>query len=306
MLESSSEGRLGLKNIYIEQWKGKTFNQVFSIIKKNNVQQDISNKHLLKSLPLKIHRREICSTNGNARNSQSITLNYDLPGGTIIRENSDCNMNVQEINKNIKYEDPCSEGHILENESNSKNLNSLNQQTSALRRVRSSGMQRNIASYSNTHSVRSANESCNISKDSFDKGNKIFSSAREYMYNRNKTFQQNSFNRLRSGVNEQPGSANTYNNVYSSNNVSHCTNDSYVKVHYNPSNSKFSQNGAVSSGTRLLRLKTDTIREVSSKMESTFGKQTANAMAKGIQTYTLKDKIGFPNKCTPCFTPSLA
>lgn len=305
MLESSREGRLGLKNIYIEPWKGKTFDQVFSVIKKNNVQSDISKKTLLKSLPLKIYRREICSSNGNNRNSQSITLNHDIPGGTIIRENSDCIMNIQEINKNIKHEDPCSEGHVLENELNSKNLNSLNQQTSALRRVRSSGMHRNIAPYSNTHSIKSANESCNIGKDSFNKGNKNFSSAREYMYNRNKTFQQNSFNRLRSGTNEQPGTSNTINNIYSSNNVSHCNDDSYVKVHYNPSNSKFSQNGAVCSGTRLLRLKTDTIRDVSSKMESSFGKQTANAMSKGIQTYTLKDKIGFPNKCTPCFTPSL-
>lgn len=296
MLESSSEGRLGLKHIYIEPWKGKTFNEVSSIVKKNTRNIDDNFRTITKSLPLKIYRREICNNNNsNTLRSQSIRLSYETPGGNTLNENTSCITNIKEINKNIKHEDPCSEGHILTSESNSKNLKSLNQQTSALRRVRSSGMNRNMAPYSN-----SGITCCSIKKDSFNKGNKNFSSAREYMYNRNKSFKQNTFNRLRTGVNEQAGTSNTLNNVYSSNNTSHCGDNSYVEVHYKPSNSKFSQNGAVSSGTRLLRLKTDTIKDVSSKMESEFGRQTANAMAKGIQVYTLKDKIGYPNKCTPC------
>jgi len=77
----------------------------------------------------------------------------------------------------------------------------------------------------------------------------------------------------------------------------------YVPIYYKPSNSQFGVQGAVSSGDLINRKKYDTITSVGASFRSAYGNQTANALAYGssMYGYTVKDKIGYPNKRTPTF-----
>jgi hypothetical protein len=77
---------------------------------------------------------------------------------------------------------------------------------------------------------------------------------------------------------------------------------SYSAVYYKPNNTQFAQQGAVSAGTLISRKKYDTITTVASSFTQPYGSQTASALAYSVSAggfYTIKDKIGYPNKCTP-------
>jgi hypothetical protein len=75
----------------------------------------------------------------------------------------------------------------------------------------------------------------------------------------------------------------------------------YVPLYYKPSNSKFASQGGVDSSARLTRLKYDTVTNSANTFMTTYGKQTANALAYGVQSpgYTIKDKVGYPAAKTP-------
>lgn len=298
-MESSDEGRLGLRKIGGFNWKGKTFYEISSIIQKNGLLPMTKpvTKMFLKSLPLKHYRREIVNlTNakGNYRNSQSIRTDMDTPGGTVVRSSSaGCSANSKSLYfqmEDTKTSKPCSScDEILvssvSNHNNSNYTKSLSQKDNALRRVRSAGMNR-----------PRFNESLNNRPDSYN-------SASQYLHGRNKTFQQNQFNNLRI---ENP--SNSANNVYASNTIQYCGNKSdtqYVPVYYKPSNGKFANQGAVESSSRLVRLKYDTITDAGARMRRAYGSQTANALSYGGPEtgYTIKDKVGYPNKCTPVIKP---
>jgi hypothetical protein len=79
----------------------------------------------------------------------------------------------------------------------------------------------------------------------------------------------------------------------------------YVPVYYKPNNSRFAEQGAVSSSARLLRIKYDTITDAGAKLRGSFGNHTANALAYSTTDSTissLKQKVGYPNKKTPKFS----
>jgi hypothetical protein len=80
----------------------------------------------------------------------------------------------------------------------------------------------------------------------------------------------------------------------------------YVPIYYKPSNPQFAVQGAVSSGDLINRKKYDTITSVGASFRNAYGNQTANALAYGssMYGYTIKDKIGYPNKKTPTFPKS--
>lgn len=77
----------------------------------------------------------------------------------------------------------------------------------------------------------------------------------------------------------------------------------FLPITYKPNNSQFATQGAVSSGDLIARKKYNTITTVGSSYRSAFGAQTANSLAYGVPSYgyTIKDKIGYPLKCTPTF-----
>lgn len=307
-MESSQEGRLGLKAIYKFKWKGRTFSQVSSIIKKNKRDSTLSTRMLFRPLPNKIYRREIATvTKPNTRNT-SIVGTMETPGGTIVNSTIDmstCKGNIGLVDfhfNETKTAKPCTSGCDLNfNENNpefrnSKYIQSLSQQDNARRRVRSGGM--------NRPRFNSNGRSDN------------YTSSSQYLQSRNKTFKQNQYTNLRIGDSSISPGFSEDNNVYASNTVQYCGSNSttgktkYVPVYYKPNNSKFAQQGAVDAGSRLLRLKYDAITQGGNSMREAYGNHTANALAYGVPAngYTIKDKVGYPNKCTPkfpkgCFLP---
>lgn len=77
----------------------------------------------------------------------------------------------------------------------------------------------------------------------------------------------------------------------------------YIEVHYKPNNPQYGSQGAVSSSSRIARLKYNSITNSSVAYNTAFGPAVANALAYGVPSpgYTEKDKIGYPIKRTPVF-----
>lgn len=298
-METSSQGRLGLQQVFPKnfEWKGKTFSEVTSLIKKNSNKdrKDYDSSIFFKPQPLKIYRREIASVSNTTDSRKSSTIqSFEIPGGSIMLDPTNNTFDCKGVNntKAFHYNDirdsynPCSSCDVpLEGATDSTFVRSLSAQDNARRRVRSSGMNRTkfIANKNNTKNY--------------------FSSSSQYLHGRNKTFKQNQFNSLRMEGNH------TEENVYASNTVQSCGTDasgntSYVPVYYKPNNSKFAQQGGVSSSNRLVRLKYDTITDVGGSMTKVYGNHTANALAYGVSSngYTIKDKIGYPNTCSLRFS----
>ena len=83
-------------------WKGKTFSQISTVLKKHDersLPHDHSNfmRTVTKPLPLKGYRKEIASksiTKCNPRSSQTLMKDFETPGGTIIKANYDMNGNI--------------------------------------------------------------------------------------------------------------------------------------------------------------------------------------------------------------------
>ena len=284
-IESSSEGRLGLNKIKYYSWKGKTFSEIYSVIQKNTPTPPTTNQTYFKALPYKHYRREIHNANTNVtqvKNSASIQAIMETPGGTTVDSAGPiCNDPTQNtlhfILEDSKTNKPCNSC----DDTKISASQSLSQEDNARRRVRSAGMNR--PKYNTNKSNRPEN----------------YRSSAQYLQGRNRTFKQNQFTNLRI-----ENASNSAENVYSSNTIQYCDNSSetnYVPVYYKPSNTKFANQGAVDSSSRLARLKYDTITDAGSKMRSVFGPSTANALAYGVPPngYTIKDKIGYPNICTP-------
>lgn len=78
----------------------------------------------------------------------------------------------------------------------------------------------------------------------------------------------------------------------------------YNRVYYKPSNHQYAEQGAVSSSSRITRLKYNAITNVASTYRNAFGLHVSNALAYGVPSngYTIKDKIGYPLPNTPIFT----
>ena len=292
-METSSAGRLGLQQSFPLhfRWKGKTFSEITSVLKNNN---NIDNQNypisvFLKAQPLKGYRREFSNSASTSRPSQTIR-NFETPGGASLVHNNVCkgviNTTDFQYNDELKTYNPCSVCDLpLPGAIDSTFVRSLSTEDNARRRVRSGGMNRIkfIANKNNTSNY--------------------YSSSSQYLYGRNKTFKQNQFNNLRME------GEHTDNNEYASNTIQSCNSDvngdtKYVPVYYKPNNSKFAQQGGVTASTRLLRLKYDTITDAGASLSKAYGMHTANALAYGVPQngYTIKDKIGYPNTCTPVFS----
>jgi hypothetical protein len=76
------------------------------------------------------------------------------------------------------------------------------------------------------------------------------------------------------------------------------------RVYYKPNNPQFAQQGAVTSGSKIARIRYDTITNSASSYRTAFGLHVSNALAYGVPAngYTIKDKIGYPNPNTPTVT----
>jgi hypothetical protein len=203
--------RLNMNEIGYFSWKGRTFNQITSIIKKNTVSLNNAKQSYFMPQPLKMYRREIASTTTtssttnpytcNGRISTSIDL-LNMPGGSLtINSGSGTTngiINTLDINLTTnKYDIPgtC--------QTDVKNC--MSQVNNARRRVRSSGIIKKQF-HLNTNNDTAYHTSTN-----------------QYLVSRNRTFQQNQYYYIRQGnSNVKPGDALSVQNIYSSNGINHC------------------------------------------------------------------------------------
>lgn len=288
-MESSQEGRLGLNQYDYFSWKGKTFSEIYSVLQKNSNNASTHPNSFFKALPLKHYRLTVHNSDTNrnhVQKSASIKALLETPGGTTVESAAteicnDSNQNTLHfVLPNNSSQKPC---NACDNTAiNASQTASLSQADNARRRVRSAGMNR--PKYNPDQNNRAEN----------------YRSSSQYLKGRNRTFVQNQFTNLRI-----ENASNSAENVYASNTIQYCNNGgtatNYVPVYYKPNNTKFAVQGAVDSSSRLARLKYDTITDVGGSMRTAFGPETANALAYGVPPngYTIKDKMGYPNKCTP-------
>jgi len=199
-------------------------------------------------------------------NKRTAMIDFETPGGTIVTKQV-CTAPYSTMIDTLVPK--CISVSTVQS---SKYLQNLSQQNDARRRVRSSGMQR--------PRFKPAEQN-NVAEYHYN--------AEQYLRSRNRTFQQNQFHSARD-TNAVPDSV-----AYSSNSVQSCNDKTdYVPVYYKPNNSAFATQGAVDSSLRLERLKQLTAQRNGDKKDAPLRHSR----------YSLKDKMGYPNTCTPVFPPS--
>jgi len=205
-------------------WKGKTFHQVTSIMKRNHNTNHAIQSFLLSNPVTKYYRREIAesteqengqTTCGNERTSVSIDeLNrpngYSIPateGETIYGIQGTLDPLIPNDQTVVASAcDTCNTASVncLTSSSDSQNV-CFTEESKARRRCRSAGM------IQNRFKVANQND------------NQYFTDTKQYLTSRNRLFSQNQYNYIRQGLpNVTPGSAQSQNNVYSANGLSHC------------------------------------------------------------------------------------
>ena len=196
--------------IPIIPWKGQTFNQVVTHIKKNGLLYSDNTNNIFSALPLKTYRKEIGS--GDCTSSRNTTTIEELnrPGSSIVNSKSPiCNGLVNVVDFNLT-------------ENSSQNIGNCasecvvgTPETNARRRVRSSGM---------------IKKQFDLSSDK----PKYYTDSRQYLNSRNKTYSQNNFHYFREGdATAVQGSSQSIANVYTTNTTTDC------KRHYLSSDTSF-------------------------------------------------------------------
>lgn len=190
------------------EWKGQTFDQIQSMIKKNDL-SDNTNVNYFRANPLKIYRREIVSNTGdscNPRTSVKIDI-FNRPNGTIN------NSNATNINGLVNNTQDNTSTNSCENFENCSVI--MSPAEKAKNRVRSSGMIRKKF-------------------DSSRNTDNYYTSSKQYLDSRSLSFNQNQYNYIRRGDSTvKPGSGTTSQNVYSPSGLNHC------KKYYISANTSF-------------------------------------------------------------------
>lgn len=184
------------------KWKGHTFNQITPTIQyntpKNNIHYNTKDNIIFKSGPIKGYRREIATNlygkiSCNSRVSLSVD-DFNNPGGSIVYNTNEFNnsgiLNTLDINLTTNQ---YLRGGI--NPGCNSETACLSIQNNALKRIRTSG----------------------VIKKSYS------ADTRQYLENKNKSFSQNQYNNLKTGLSVvKPGDPLSVNNVYETNSINHC------------------------------------------------------------------------------------
>ena len=200
----SPNSNIGINEII--SWKGQTFNQITSYIRKNGAVDstlNIGSNIFKRGRPLKIYRREVVVPDENSCNERT-SMRMDLlnaPGGSITNSVVNTGGLVNTIDFNLTE-------NLSERPSNVSNavceLNVGNTQSNALRRLRSGGMikkQFDISTNKQTY----------------------YTNSQQYINSRNLSFNQNQYYYMRTGnTSSKPGDSLSTNNLYVTNTSSSC------------------------------------------------------------------------------------
>ena len=259
--------RLNMNEIAYIPWKGKTFNQITSSIQKNEIDTNLSETNYFRARGLNIYRREIANTTTPCNSRTSIKIDeFNQPNGYLIYESNDNN------NKGLAntYEIPIP--------------NNTSQLGTSVCNTPFPGNSTTSCMSQESNALRRVRSSGMIKKkyDPITNSTAYYTSANQYLTSRNRTYPQNQF------IYQTAVQPNT------------CT------PIVNPNNTKFKQQGAVSSSSFVNRVKFDEITKNANLYQTIYGSAMANALTYGTNTnvYTVKDKIGFPMKRIPKATPT--
>ena len=199
----SSNSNIGLNGII--SWKGRTFNQITSYIRKNGgVSSAVTvGTNIFNRLPLKIYRREIAvPTEPNCKQRSAMRIDIlNAPGGSITNSSVNAGGLVNTIDFNLTENSSERPGSACDNVCASTGSSS---QSNALRRLRSGGMMRKQFDLS-------------TSKQTY------YTNSQQYINSRNRGFAQNQFYYTRSGnTSSKPGDSLTTNNIYATNTITDC------------------------------------------------------------------------------------
>jgi hypothetical protein len=263
MSNIDNSARLGMNPIRYYSWKGKTFNQITSVLKQNTYSlssEDTTN--IFKPTPVKLYRKELASktiTSGNPRISSSIR-DFETPNGysvveSVLTPSGDCTSlaNTLDIHlPNSKYET----GNAITISSNPDVC--FSQADNARRRCRSGGAA--IKQYDITNRKKN-----------------YYTSSKQYLYDRNQTFDQNMFKYVVADK------------------------DSCSAPIVKTSNDRFKTQGGVSSSDLTARVRYEEITNIAAQTANAYGAETANALTYGSNAtvYTKKDKFGTQVIFTP-------
>jgi hypothetical protein len=199
--------RLNMNEVRYYSWKGKTFNQITSAFQKNKiVLPTASGNTIFNARPLPIYRRESRSktapATGNERTSASIDQ-LNMPNGYTLTSNTQsCTVGVLNI---LDGKEANETTNKYQNGSCLTTNPCMAQENNARRRVRSGGMiKKNNAAMGTTYEP-------------------YYTSTKQLLISRNKTFEQNQYNYIRQGDSSaKPGSNSAAGNVYSAHGMSTC------------------------------------------------------------------------------------
>jgi hypothetical protein len=198
----SPNSNIGLNEII--SWKGRTFNQITSYIRKNGVVNSNINvgTNIFNRLPLKIYRREIAvPTETNCKQGHAMRLDVlNAPGGTITNSAVNAGGLVNTLDFNLTENTSERPGSACDNVCASAGSS----QSNALRRLRSGGMMKKQFDLS-------------TSKQTY------YTNSQQYINSRNRGFNQNQFYYTRIGnTSSKPGDSLTTNNIYTTNTLTDC------------------------------------------------------------------------------------
>jgi hypothetical protein len=198
----SSNSNIGLNGII--SWKGRTFNQITSYIRKNGSVNSAVNvgTNIFNRLPLKIYRREIAvPTETNCKQGHAMRLDLlNAPGGTITNSAVNAGGLVNTIDFNLTENTSERPGSACDGVC----VSTGSSQSNALRRLRSGGMMKKQFDLS-------------TSKQTY------YTNSQQYINSRNRGFNQNQFYYTRIGnTSSKPGDSLTTNNIYATNTLTDC------------------------------------------------------------------------------------
>lgn len=249
----------------IISWKDKTLVQIVASVQMNENNTILTKRNLHNAPPIKHYRKEIQSTtNVNPMKSSKLGMkidSFETPGGILKTKENVINSTLATFSN---------EKDVIHEQKSETCFSLTSIQQNALNRIR------------NTNRIKP-----NYCVDT-----------NQYLQKRGMSIEQNQYNYLRKGDSTvKPGTLKSISNVYDGQ-ISDCLTNEVV---YKPNNAKFACQGSVTSSSRLLRKKLDTITTNASKSLLPYGTAVANAMQYGISDsiFTFKNKFAFPTKKTP-------
>ena len=230
-------------------WKSRE-NTLNSVVPGNSYPViDITNSNVPLKMknanPIKHWRKQLMPTNGRVTNKVSIDQVL-RPGGSVQLKNnngsSDCSQIMKTYIKSNTNINCCPDDEIL------------NQKQKARRSLSSSTIIRNI-------------------HDKTTGGRPYYTSHKAYLQSRVKLYDQ----RVKVTKTEESSiTSPEFRSVYRNQNPN-CNENGFVTVIYKPNNSKFKQQGAVSSGLRIAKLNIDTINKNAESFRREWGQLGVNA-----------------------------